>query len=51
MYHDRVDLKSHAIVHRLLNENYGVIDSMIRILSGKSDRCAGLPVRLTLQER
>ena len=51
MYHDRVGLKSHALVHRLLNEKYGVIDSMIRMLRGESDRCPGVPVRLTLKEQ
>ena len=50
IYHARADLESHALVHRLLNEKYGVIDSIIRMLSGESDRCPGVPVRLTLKE-
>ena len=50
IYHARADLESHALVHRLLNEKYGVIDSIIRMLSGEADRCPGVPVRLTLKE-
>ena len=37
IYHARADLESHALVHRLLNEKYGVIDSIIRMLGGESD--------------
>ena len=50
MYHARADLESHALVHRLLNEKYGIIDSIIRMLSGEADRCPGVPVRLTLKK-
>ena len=50
IYHARADLESHALVHRLLNEKYGIIDSIIRMLSGEADRCPGVPVRLTLKE-
>ena len=50
IYHARADLESHALVHRLLNEKYGAIDSIIRMLSGEADRCPGVPVRLTLKE-
>ena len=48
--HARADLKSHALVYPLLNEKYGFIDSIIRMLSGEADRCPGVPVRLTLKE-
>ncbi len=50
IYHARTDLESHALVHRLLNEKYGFIDSIIRMLGGEADRCPGVPVRLTLKE-
>ena len=48
IYHARANLESHALVHRLSNEKYVLIDSIIRILSGEADRCPGVPVRLTL---
>ena len=50
IYHARANLESHALVHPLLNEKYGVTDSIIRMLSGESDQCPGLPVRLTLKQ-
>ena len=50
IYHAQADQESHALVHRLLAEKYGLIDSIIRILSGEADRCLGVPVRLNLKE-
>ena len=35
IYHAGADLDSQALIHPLLNEKYGVIDCIIRMLSGE----------------
>mgnify|MGYP006128921397 CR=1 FL=1 len=47
-YQASSDIESHALVHRLLQEKYGLADTLVRAFSGEADECPGLPVRLTL---
>ena len=49
--HALADLESHTLVHPLLNEKYGLTDSIIRMLSGEADRYPSIPTRLILKDR
>ncbi|MFI5397301.1 MAG: hypothetical protein ACHQ9S_17325 [Candidatus Binatia bacterium] len=40
------DPESHQRVHQLLREKYGIADRWVRFVSGETERCAAVPVRL-----
>ncbi|MBI4517894.1 MAG: hypothetical protein HY699_18975 [Deltaproteobacteria bacterium] len=40
------DPQSHQRVHQLLREKYGIADRWVRFLTGGTERCLALPVRL-----
>ena len=48
VYRAKADPDSHELVHALLRDKYGMVDTVIRLLSGEADRCPGMPVRLSL---
>ena len=50
-YGAKPDVESHDLIHRLLQEKYGFADTVVRLFIGEADRCAGLPVRLTLSSQ
>ena len=40
------DRESHARVHELLREKYGIADWWVRFVTGGTERCPAVPVRL-----
>jgi hypothetical protein len=49
-YRARPDPESHQRVHQLLRKKYGVADRWVRFVTGGTERCAAVPVRLELVE-
>jgi hypothetical protein len=45
-YRARPDLESHQRVHELLREKYGIADRWVRLVTGGTERCRAVPVRL-----
>ena len=44
------DPESHQRVHKLLREKYGIADRWVRFVTGGTERCPAVPVRLELVE-
>jgi hypothetical protein len=45
-YRAMPDPESHARVHELLREKYGIADRWVRFVTGGTARCSAVPVRL-----
>ena len=45
-YHAARDPESHERVHQLLREKYGIADWWVRFVTGGTERCRAVPVRL-----
>jgi hypothetical protein len=50
-YHATPDPGSHERVHQLLREKYGVADWWVRLITGTTENCPALPVRLERIDR